>query len=264
MACGGGLCYNRGMLSAAQKRFIRALHRKAERQEQRLFLVEGPTLVREAVDAGWAFERLVATSEWVVPPALAAACIAVPRDELFAVSAMEAPNQVLAVVRMPDDTPPPQPGGLALCLDGVQDPGNVGTILRSAAWFGVERVVCSPDCVERFNPKVVQASMGAVFRVPVHVTDLAAYLSGLPATTVVAGAVLDGENVYSVASSEPAVLALGNEARGLSAEVRARIRTPLTIPRLGSGESLNVAMAATVLCGVWKGKALREKRKDET
>jgi TrmH family RNA methyltransferase len=290
------------MLSAAQKRFIRALHRKAERQERRLFLVEGPTLAREALDAGWAFERVVATSEWIapepgfpanngagptsgrfpgrsrpgsnspicavfpaspvvgIPQSLASVCVKVSQDELCAVSAMDAPNQVLAVVRMPEDTPPPpQPAGLALCLDGVHDPGNLGTILRSAAWFGVERVVCSPDCVERFNPKVVQASMGAIFRVPVHATDIAGYLRGLPSDTVVAGAVLDGENVYTVETSEPAVLVLGNEARGLSDAVRAQIRKPVTIPRLGTGESLNVAMAATVLCSVWKEKTLRKR-----
>jgi TrmH family RNA methyltransferase len=247
------------MLSATQKRFIRVLHRKAERQEQRLFLVEGPTLVREAFAAGWTFDRLVATSEWIVPPPLAPACTTVTQDELLAVSAMETPNQVLAVVRMPDEVPPLLPAGLVLCLDGVQDPGNLGAILRSAAWFGVECVVCSPDCVERFNPKVVQASMGAVFLLPVHVANLISYINRIAADTVIAGAVLDGENVYGIEPSEPAVLVLGNEARGLSDAVRAQIRQPVTIPRLGSGESLNVAMAATVLCSVWKGKVLRER-----
>jgi TrmH family RNA methyltransferase len=99
--------------------------------------------------------------------------------------------------------------------------------------------------------------MGAVFRVPVHVVPLPAYLGNLPASTAVAGAVLDGANVYTVDHPEPAVLVLGNEARGLSAGVMARIRTPVTIPRLGSGESLNVAMAATVLCSVWREEPLR-------
>lgn len=245
------------MLSVAEKKAIRALHRKSERQEQRLFLVEGPTLVREALDAGWVFERIVATAAWPVPPALNALCATVTQEELDAVSAMESPNQVLAVVRMPEEVPPQPPAGLALCLDGVQDPGNMGTILRSAAWFGVERVVCSPDCVERFNPKVVQASMGAVFRIPVHVAGLASYLADLPASTTIAGAVLDGRNVYTVRPSEPAVLVLGNEARGLSESVQSAIRLPLTIPRLGSGESLNVAMAATVLCSVWRVRTLR-------
>lgn len=246
------------MLSAANKRLIRALHRKSERQERRLFLVEGPTLLREALDAAWKIELVLATTEDPVPPALRSLCSVVTQEELDAVSAMESPNQALAVVRMPEEVPPRPPAGLALCLDGVQDPGNMGTILRSAAWFGVERVVCSPDCVERFNPKVVQASMGAVFRVPVHVAGLASYLADLPASTAVAGAVLDGRNVYTVGPSEPAVLVLGNEARGLSESVRAAIRLPLTIPRLGSGESLNVAMAATVLCSVWRAGVLGE------
>jgi TrmH family RNA methyltransferase len=187
-------------------------------------------------------------------------CNTVSQVELSAVSAMEAPNQVLAVVRMPADTPPPRPAGLVLCLDGVHDPGNLGTILRSAAWFAVECVVCSPDCVERFNPKVVQASMGAVFRVPVHVADLAAYIEGLAPGVTVAGAVLDGENACNMEPSEPAVLVLGNEARGLSSDVRAHVRKPVTIPRLGAGESLNVAMAATILCSLWKMASLRRGR----
>lgn len=242
------------MLSAAERKFIRSLHRKADRQERRLFLAEGPTLVREATEAGWPIERVVATSEWTVPPAVAALCTTVTQDELGSVSAMESPNRVLAVVRMPAETAPPQPSGLAVCLDGVQDPGNMGTILRSAAWFGVERVVCSPECVESFNPKVVQASMGAVFRLPVHTASLVEYMENLPQSVTVVGAVLDGQNVYAIEPSEPAVLVLGNEARGLSDEARKRLRKAVTIPCFGHGESLNVAMAATVLFSVWRAR----------
>lgn len=245
------------MLSAAHKKLIRALHRKTERQKRRLFIIEGPTMIWEAMRSRHGLFLLAGTPEWNVPPILASRCLTVLDDDLRALSTMECPNQAIALVEMPDDLPAIPPSGLALCLDGVRDPGNMGTILRSAAWFGVERIVCSPDCVERFNPKVVQASMGAIFRVPVHVADLATYLGGLPDGTAVVGAVLDGENVYNVIPSEPAVLVLGNEAHGLSPAVRARIRQPVTIPRLGFGESLNVAMAATLLCGAWKMESLR-------
>jgi TrmH family RNA methyltransferase len=242
------------MLSAAQRRFVRSLQRKHARQAEGLFLVEGPTLVREALDAGWAIERVVATGEWVPPASLRDRCVVATASELASVSAMESPNQVLAVVRMPADAPAGAPLGLVLCLDDVQDPGNLGTILRTAAWFGAERIVCSPSCVERFNPKVVQASMGAVFRMPVHVTPLVPYLRSLPDSVLVAGACLDGESVYTVAAIEPAVMVLGNEAHGIAADVLPLVRRRLTIPRVGSGESLNVAMAAAILCSEWRRK----------
>ena len=240
------------MLSATQRRFIRSLHRKRERMAQGMFLAEGPILVREACDAGWGVERVVATLDWVPHAALRGVCVEATAEELASVSAMESPNQVLAVVRTPADVPAEAPRGLALCLDGVQDPGNLGTILRTAAWFGVERIVCSPACVERFNPKVVQASMGAVFRVPVHVSPLVPYLRDLPASVLVAGACLEGESVYAVRPVEPAVLVLGNEAHGISPAVLPLVRKRLTIPRIGTGESLNVAIAAAILCSEWR------------
>jgi TrmH family RNA methyltransferase len=239
------------MISAAQRRQFRALHRKRERQEQGLFLVEGVSCVRELLEAGWAVECVAATAEWV-PPVASASCIEVSPDELSSISAMEAPNQVVAIARMPASLPPLPPAGLTLCLDGVQDPGNVGTILRLAAWFGVEQVVCSPGCADLYNPKVVQASMGALFRMRAAAVPLEPFLRGLADTTEIAGAFLDGENVYAGAPAEPAVLVLGNEARGVSAEVAACVRRRITIPRLGHGESLNVAMAAAVLCSEWR------------
>jgi len=247
--------YVSGVLSASQKRFLRSLQRKRERQEAGCFLAGGPTLVREAMVAGWPILQLVCTPDWRPPAALRDRCVEVTADELAAVSAVESPNQVLAVVRAPAETPAQAPAGLALALDGIQDPGNLGTILRTAAWFGVERVICSPACVERFNPKVVQASMGAVFQVPVHVTPLAPFLAGLPPAVCVAGACLEGESVYGVRPVEPAVVVLGNEARGISDDVARSLRCRLTIPRIGAGESLNVAMAAAILCSEWRRAA---------
>jgi TrmH family RNA methyltransferase len=240
------------MLTSAQRRLFRSLHRKRDRQEQRLFLVEGPSCVRELLAAGWLVECVAATTEWTAPSSSGVIPLEVSATELASLSTMEAPNQVVAIARMPAESDPLPPRGLTLCLDGVQDPGNLGTILRTAAWFGVKQVVCSPGCADRFNPKVVQSAMGALFRVPVSVLPLDEYLRGLPPGIDIFGAFLEGASAYEQSLREPAVLILGNEARGISAELCLHIRRRISIPRFGSGESLNVAMAAAILCSEWR------------
>ena len=246
------------MLTAAQRKDIVALQRKKERDDRRQFLVEGPKLVEELLASGWTVERIVAVAEWAEGRDLPCPIHIVPPSELERVSAMETPNQVLAVARMPAATlPPASPAGLVLALDGIQDPGNLGTILRTADWFAVEHVVCSPDCADRFNPKVVQAGMGAVFRVSLSTTPLAHWLDQVPAAVEVAGAFLDGDNLYATALPTLAVLVLGSEGRGISAEVAERVRRRITIPRPGRGESLNAAIAAALFCAEWRRGLLR-------
>lgn len=246
------------MLTAAQRKDIIALQRKKERDDRRQFLVEGPKLVEELLASGWPVERVVAVGGWAEGRELPCPLHIVPPSELERVSAMETPNQVLAVARMPAAASlPAVPAGLVLALDGIQDPGNLGTILRTADWFGVERVVCSPDCADRFSPKVVQASMGSLFRVPPSVAPLAPWLGGLPAGVDVAGAFLGGENVYAGPLPTPAVLVLGSEGRGISDAVAAKVRRRITIPRPGRGESLNAAIAAALLCAEWRRDLLR-------
>ena len=247
------------MLTSAQRKDITALQRKKERDDRRQFLVEGPKLVEELLVSGWAVERIVAVAEWADGrDDLPCPLHVVPLSELERVSAMETPNQVLAVARFPAAAAPPAaPAGLVLALDGIQDPGNLGTILRTADWFAVEHVVCSPGCADRFNPKVVQAGMGSVFRVPLSTTPLAEWLGRLPAAVDVAGAFLGGENVYAGPRPTPAVLVLGSEGRGISAEVAARVRRRITIPRPGRGESLNAAIAAALLCAEWRWDVLQ-------
>ena len=249
------------MLTAAQRKDIVALQRKKERDDRRQFLVEGPKLVEELLASGWAVDRIVAVAEWAEGREVPCPLHVVPQAELARVSAMETPNRVLAVARMPAAAAPPAaPAGLVLALDGLQDPGNLGTILRTADWFAVEHVVGSPDCADRFNPKVVQAGMGAVFRVPMSTAPLAHWLGQLPAAVEVAGAFLNGENLYAGPCSTPAVLVLGSEGRGISDAVAARIRRRITIPRPGAGESLNAAIAAALLCAEWRRDMLRQDR----
>jgi TrmH family RNA methyltransferase len=157
---------------------------------------------------------------------------------------------VLAVGRI--ERPALEPGelahGLTLALDGVQDPGNVGTLLRLADWYALDRVVLSPDCADLHSAKVISASMGSFARVKACTTELAPALRGLPATTPVLGCDLEGEDVHALAPLRDAVIVIGSEGRGLSAAVRARITRSITIPRYGRAESLNAGIAAAIVC----------------
>lgn len=247
------------MVTATERKQVVALHRKRERAAAGLFLVEGVKLVDELLAAGWAVEGLYATADWrraraVAPPVPVRD---VTEAELARLSALETPHAVLAVARIPPPRRIARGTGLALLLDDVRDPGNVGTILRAADWFGVAGVVLSPESADRFNPKVVQASMGAVFRVPVEVCAPEAFLRETPPGTLRAGACLDGDNVYTAALTQPAALVLGNESRGIAPALAPLLDRRLAIPRTGRGESLNVAMATALFCAEWQRERLR-------
>lgn len=166
-------------------------------------------------------------------------------EELAAMSCQPTPNRVLALVRKrPAPAPVAPRGALTLVLDAIRDPGNLGTIIRTADWFGIRNVVCSPDCAEVHNPKVVQATMGGIFRVDISYTDLAAWLptTGMP----VFCATLDGSSFLDIASPKEGVIVIGNEARGVSDAVRALATHRVTIPRFGHAESLNASVAAGI------------------
>lgn len=239
------------MLTHAQRKRIVGLHRKKGRVEEGCFLVEGVKSVADLLGSAFEVERIVAVDNWQAPMAVACPVDRVREDELKKLSALETPSSVLAVVKMPSGTEAWTAKGRWLGLDGIQDPGNLGTLLRLADWFGLEGVVCSPDCVDRFNPKVVQASMGSVFRVPVVIAELVPFLRDLPEGFVSAGAFLDGENVYRHGMPEVGILILGNEGRGIRAETEREIGIRLTIPGSGRAESLNAAMAGAVFCSEW-------------
>ncbi len=169
----------------------------------------------------------------------------ITEDELVQISSLKTPNKALAILRKPKTSAPTLTSGLILVLDGVQDPGNMGTILRTADWFGVKTIVCSEDTADIFNPKVIQASMGSVLHMNVVYTTLETFLStcDLP----IYGALLEGENVYRTSLKKTGVLVMGNEGKGIRPSVRAFINTPIHIPGFGKAESLNVAVATGVL-----------------
>lgn len=224
------------MLTNAEMKSIRSLREKKFRDELGLFTVEGEKSVAEALASSFEVVRVLRAED-------------IGASAMERISQCATPSPVLAVVRMPkEDMPAELPGGLALALDSVRDPGNFGTILRIADWFGVSQVFASPDSVETFNPKTVQASMGSVFRVRVSRCDIAALCAEFSsAGRRVYGTVLDGENIYSAQLAADGLVVMGNESNGISAEVARRLDSRLRIPSFGGGaESLNVAVATAV------------------
>lgn len=229
---------------------VRSLHQKKFREAEGRFLVQGRKLVEELLRSGLGVEAIYATAD--AAAALGAPDVTVlPPHDLERMGTFEHGNELVAVVRTPAAEPPrlPGPGGLVLALDGIADPGNLGTLVRIADWFGAAEVWCSLDSVEAYNPKCVQASMGSLFRVPVRPTDLAATLTQAVAAGVhVHHAEASGTDVFQAALERPAVLVLGSESHGISADVRRVPGRSIAIPAAGGAESLNVAAAAAALC----------------
>lgn len=227
-------------LTHAQIKMIRSLKDKKLRDEYGLFVVEGEKLVREALDSSYEVESVYRMEE-------------IGENVMSRISLCATPSPVLALVRIPADRSSYGKcgisGGLCLALDSVRDPGNMGTILRVADWFGVETVYLSPDCTDIFAPKVVQATMGSIFRVRTEVADIpelcrAFSSQGRP----VYGTLLDGEDIYASDLEEQALVVMGNESNGISGAVRNEISRGLRIPSFGKSgaESLNVAVATAV------------------
>jgi TrmH family RNA methyltransferase len=237
------------MLTKAEIQRLRSLREKKHREALGLFVVEGEKVVGELLAANFPFEEIYATPAWK-PVGGVPSPREVSEDEMARASHFPTPSAVLAVGRLHRE---PLPAGaldrgLTLALDGVQDSGNVGTLLRVADWFALDRVVLSPDCADLFHQKVINASMGSFARVRVHTADLPAALAALPATTPVLGCDLAGTDVHSLPALRDAVIVIGSEGRGLSAAVKKFVTYYVTIPRYGGAESLNAGLAAAIVC----------------
>lgn len=230
------------MLSKSEIKDIRALSQKKFRDERRLFVVEGEKLVAEALASDLEVVRVFRTDE-------------IGQETMSRISMLSTPSPVLAVVRMPDSAAAEiDPSGLTIALDSLRDPGNVGTIIRLADWFGIRNMIASTDTVDIYNPKVVQATMGAIFRVKFSYCDLPSILSGI--SCPVYGTYLEGENIYSSELSPNGVIIMGSESNGISGTVGKCVTHKITIPPFSSGrtvcESLNVAVAAAVICSEFR------------
>lgn len=247
------------MLSKATIKAINALKVKKYRQLHHRFIAEGSKIVQEMLHSSThAIHHIFATEEWYAAHsselgAHAAVAQVVTPTELKKLSTLTTPNQVLAVAEW-EDTPHSSQDytrDLTLVLDGLQDPGNFGTILRIADWFGIPHVVASPQSVDTYNPKVIQASMGAFLRVKVAYTELPAFLRqyhDIPAY----GAVLGGGNLFRTNLNTPSFIVIGNEGKGISRPVLEQVTFPIEIPRNGGAESLNAAMATSIICAAFR------------
>jgi RNA methyltransferase, TrmH family len=231
------------VISRSELQLLRSLRDKKHREELGLYAVEGEKIVAELLAAGHPFEKIYATGAWS-----GERTHEITEPDMARVSHFPTPSPVLAVGRIRRE--PLAAGeldhGLTIALDGVQDPGNVGTILRTADWFGFDRVVLSPGCADLHSQKVIQASMGSFARVRTVVAELGSALSGLNAPVI--GCELKGRDVHVLGGLKDAVIVIGSEGRGLSGEAQKLLSYSVTIPRMGAGESLNAAVAAGIIC----------------
>lgn len=231
------------MLTKAELQRLRALREKKHREELGLFVVEGEKVVAELIAAKFPFAEIYGTPAWA-----GAKTHAMAEEEMVRASHFPTPSSVLAVGKIVRT--PLAPGaldqGLTLALDGVQDAGNVGALIRIADWFAFDRVVLSPDCADLFHQKTINASMGSFARVTAHTADLAAALEKVSAPIL--GCELAGDDVHSLPPLRDAVVVIGSEGRGLSPAVAARVMRRVTIPKFGGAESLNAAVAAAIVC----------------
>jgi RNA methyltransferase, TrmH family len=245
------------MPSLSEIKFVRSLHQKKFRQAEKAFIAEGPKVVEELLLSRYSVSKIFALKDYAEENALAenfpAKTKIVSPAELKKISALTTPNRVLAVAEIPEHAINISTvnNSLSIALDDVSDPGNLGTIIRIAHWFGISTIICSENCVDAYNPKVVQAAMGSLFFVDVVQTNLEGFFSDKKLTAPVYGTVLDGKSIYAEKPKHPAILLFGNESAGISNELKKFITHPVTIPPAGSGhkpDSLNVATASAILC----------------
>ena len=234
------------MVTKSQVKYIQSLGHKKFRDEEGVFVAEGPKIVGELLQApNLRLRELYALKEWNGAPPHVQVTEVAP-SELERLSGLSTPNQVLAVFGKPSFPPPDWGAGLCLVLDGIQDPGNLGTIVRIADWFGIGNIFASPDSADVFNPKAIQSTMGSIGRVNVVYGDPEAFLAKHPDLPLYA-AVLEGQPLGEVGRVARGALVIGNESKGIRPGVMRLASRPITIPRVGQAESLNAAVATGII-----------------
>lgn len=240
------------MISKQQIKSIRSLHQKKYRDEAGLFIAEGPKVVSDLAGSKFRVKEVFAIKGFELPAVERAVIREVSERELESISALSTPNQVLAVCEMPDVKADISvlKHELVLALDDIRDPGNLGTIIRIADWFGIHHILCSESCVDVFGPKVIQSTMGSIARVNVYYEDLNVALKKFKD---IYAAVLDGENIYSQKLPARGIVLIGNESKGVSEKLLKLVTHKISIPKFSSGaDSLNAAIATAVICSEFK------------
>jgi TrmH family RNA methyltransferase len=241
------------MLSKTYTKYIQSLHHKKFRDAEHVFIAEGSKVVMELLQsATFSCEQVLGLQEWLqeneitIRKNYAGPLQVVENFELEKVSALSTPNQVLAVFKKSKKVTITAKGKISLVLDTIQDPGNLGTIIRIADWFGIQSIICSENCTDMYNPKVVQSTMGSLGRVNIMYTNVAEWLQKNSAIKMYAAA-LNGKDVRQVKGLTEAIIVIGNESKGISDEVMQLCTEKITIPKRGHAESLNAAVAAGII-----------------
>jgi RNA methyltransferase, TrmH family len=239
------------MLSKLKLKYIQSLGQKKSRDEESLFIAEGPKLVKEFLESKTAqVSELFAVEEWINENKNSIGQVfveTVTTDELERISGLATPNKVVAIVhQFAREEPRDIATKIVLALDAIQDPGNFGTIIRIADWFGIENMICSPECADMYNPKVVQATMGSISRVNVFYTDLAIWLSEQKESRIYA-TVLNGQDITEMQKVRNGIILVGNESKGISSNLLDYANVRITIPGKGNAESLNAGVAVGIV-----------------
>jgi len=238
-------------ISKNQLKLITSLSQKKYRQKHDLFIAEGVKVLNELLNSTIEIETLFCTDDFEATIS-EEKVVRISETELKKVSTLKSPNKALGIFKIPKEKTV-QNSGLTIALDAINDPGNLGTIIRLCDWFGITQLVCSKDTVDCYNQKVVQASMGSLTRVSIHYTDLENYITKSNLDTFIAD--MDGENVYKTKLPKEGILIMGNEANGVSKEIKSLLQYKISIPRFGETqetESLNVATATAILLSEFK------------
>ena len=238
-------------ISKNQLKLITSLSQKKYRQKHDLFIAEGVKVLNELLNSTFEIETLFCTDDFEATIS-EEKVVRISETELKKVSTLKSPNKALGIFKIPKEKVL-QNSGLTVALDAINDPGNLGTIIRLCDWFGVTQLVCSKDTVDCYNQKVVQASMGSLTRVSIYYTDLENYITKSNLDTFIAD--MDGENVYKTKFPKEGILIMGNEANGVSEEIKSLLQYKISIPRFGETqetESLNVATATAILLSEFK------------
>ncbi len=239
------------MVSKSQIKLITSLEQKKNRGRHGLFAVEGIKGISEMLSSRFELEKLYTTKrEFTASPSKT---VVISESDLKKISYLKTPQVALGLFRIPKETPP-EIKGLCLALDGIRDPGNLGTIIRLCDWFGIKELLCSQDTVDCYNPKVVQATMGSISRVNINYLNLREITRANKQIDIL-GTFMNGENIYKVDIPTQGILILGNEANGISGEIEKLITRKLSIPQFGNAEkteSLNVATAAAIFLSEFK------------
>jgi RNA methyltransferase, TrmH family len=237
---------HRYMLTKNEIKYIQSLFHKKQRDEEKVFIAEGPKLAGELINDRSNIKHIYATTEWLEKNAdLQVPVTVISKIELSKISNLETPNEVVVIAHKPVPVAKPVfKNKLTIVLDGIQDPGNMGTIIRIADWFGIQQIICSKDCVDVYNPKVIQSTMGSILRIKFWIKHFNEWKD---IEVPVYGAILVGKNIFTIGKVDEGLLVIGNESKGIREPFIQKITDPVTIPKVGEAESLNAGVAAGII-----------------